>query len=80
MTGQKIIAMAHEDPEETRLSFEMTGDTKTIPVVSVNGVPTIVLALCEKVNEEPLYWTVEDDHVSFVAKSGRKYRFDKEPH
>jgi hypothetical protein len=82
MAGKKKITApavrsAHFDPEEKNLSFEMTGATHQVEV-DKDGIPAIVLELAHKVEEEPWTWFIAKDHVSIVARRGKKYRFERE--
>ncbi len=68
------------DPTIVHKAFVEVGQEQTIEVEEpLDQVPAIVLELCRQIHEEPWTWFVAADHVSIVAKSGKKYRFDRQP-
>ncbi len=75
-----VVMTGALDPNVVQKAYTELGPKQVLEVEEPKDqIPAIVLELCRQIHEEPWTWFVAADHVSIVAKSGKKYRFDRQP-
>jgi len=72
------VRTAPADPEMVEMSYVASGE-ETITVEEVKPQPpAIIVALAAKVGKTPWLWHIADDHITIIATTGQKYRFEPE--